>query len=312
MSNPAGAPQSHRKSMSSALQVRRKRRNRLADLRRMFRNRLFRLGMLILVPIFGAAVFAPILTSYDPVQLDTSSKLSAMSWKHPFGTDEYGRDLFARVIYGSRISLRVSALSCVLTAVLGVFLGALAGYYKPCDGLISRVMDGLMNFPGIILGIMVIAALGQSEANVILSMTIMYTPRIVRVVRASVLEVKTFDFVDAARVVGISEPRILTSHILPHIIAPLTVQITFGFAWGILVESGLSFLGLGTPPPAPSWGNIISDGREFIRTAPWLMVFPGLLISAAVMGLNLIGDGLRDILDPRLRNTARRIGTALG
>jgi peptide/nickel transport system permease protein len=234
-----------------------------------------------------------------------------MSWIHPFGTDEYGRDLLVRVLYGARTSLRVSAFACALTTVLGIFLGALAGYYSAVDAAISRVMDGLMNFPGIILGIMVIAALGQSEINVILSMTIMYTPRIVRVVRASVLEVKTFDFVDAARVVGIGDLRILVGHILPLIIAPLTVQVTFGFAWGILVESSLSFLGLGTPPPAPSWGNIISDGREFFRTAPWLMVFPGLIISATVMGLNLMGDGLRDILDPRLRNTARRIGTAL-
>jgi peptide/nickel transport system permease protein len=280
-------------------------------MRRLFRNRLFFLGVLILGPIFFAAVAAPLLSPFDPVQLDTANKLSPMSWVHPFGTDEYGRDLLARVLYGSRISLRVSAFACVLTTILGVILGALAGYCRAVDAAVSRVMDGLMNFPGIILGIMVIAALGQSETNVILSMTIMYTPRIVRVVRASVLEVKTFDFVDAARVVGIGDLRILVGHILPHIIAPLTVQVTFGFAWGILVESSLSFLGLGTPPPAPSWGNIISNGREFIRTAPWLMVFPGLIISATVMGLNLMGDGLRDILDPRLRNTARRIGTAL-
>jgi len=210
------------------------------------------------------------------------------------------------------IAPRSPAAATIVMAGLGIVLGCLAGFYRSADAVISRIGDALLNFPGLIIGIMVMAALGQSERNVVLSMVIMYTPRIVRVVRASVIEVKTIDFVDAARVIGASDLRILASDILPHTIAPLVVQVTFGFAWAILVESGLSFLGLGTPPPAPSWGNIISDGREFIRTAPWIMVFPGLMISLAVMGLNLIGDGLRDILDPRLRNAARRIETSVG
>lgn len=283
----------------------------VAVLRPVARNRLFCIGALILVPMVLMALAAPLLTGYDPRAIDTASKLLPPGWAHVFGTDEFGRDLFARVAYGSQISLRVGAAATLATAILGIVLGCLAGYYRLADSIISRIGDALLNFPGLIIGIMVMAALGPSEANVILAMIIMYTPRIVRVVRASVIEVKTFDFVDAARVVGAGDLRIMAAHIVPHTIAPLTVQVTFGFAWAILVESGLSFLGLGTPPPAPSWGNIISDGREFIRTAPWIMMFPGLAISAAVMGLNLMGDGLRDILDPKLRNAARRIESAI-
>jgi peptide/nickel transport system permease protein len=262
--------------------------------------------------IVAAAAAAPLLTSYDPVAIDTKSSLLPLSLEHPFGTDELGRDVFARVLYGARISLRVGGLSTLFTALLGVLLGLLSGYYKPVDMVVSRLVDGLMIFPGLILGILLMAALGPAESNVILAMTILYTPRIVRVVRGSVLELKRMDFVDAARVVGAGDMRILFGHILSNAYAPLIVQITFGFAWAILTESGMSFLGLGTPPPAPSWGNIIADGREFIRRAPWLMLFPGAGISLAVIGLNFIGDGLRDLLDPRLRNTARRIGSTGG
>lgn len=290
-----------------------RRRHRWAGaLRRMFRNRLFSLGVIILLPLVVLAIATPLFTGYDPTEMNPSIKLQAPSFAHPFGTDELGRDLFSRVLYGSRISLRIGAAATLVTALLGVVLGALAGFYRLADAVISRVGDALINFPGLIIGIMVVAALGQSEVNVILAMIIMYTPRIVRVVRASVIEVKNLDFVDSARVVGASDLRILVYHILPHTISPLIVQVTFGFAWAILVEAGLSFLGLGTPPPAPSWGNIIADGREFIRTAPWIMIFPGLMISAAVMGLNLIGDGMRDLLDPRLRHAARRIEGPVG
>jgi peptide/nickel transport system permease protein len=281
-------------------------------LRSVFRNRLFTIGVLILGPVVFLAAAAPLLTAYDPTVMNAPNKLQPPSLMHPFGTDEFGRDLFARVVYGSQISLRVAVSATIATAILGIVLACLAGFYRMADAVISRIGDAMLNFPGLIIGIMVMAALGQSEGNVVLAMILMYTPRIVRVVRASVIEVKAVDFVDAARVIGASDLRILASHIAPHTIAPLVVQVTFGFAWAILVEAGLSFLGLGTPPPAPSWGNIISDGREFIRTAPWIMIFPGLMISVAVMGLNLMGDGLRDILDPKLRNAARRIEASVG
>jgi peptide/nickel transport system permease protein len=275
-------------------------------------NKLFIIGLVILLPLFIFTLAAPIFTQYSPTTLNVEMKLMPPSLNNWFGTDEYGRDLFSRVIYGSQISMRVAAAATFSTVVLGVLFGSLAGFYNLADLFISRICDALLNFPGLIIGIMVMAALGQSEINIIFAMVIMYTPRIIRVVRASVIEIKAMDFIDAAKVIGASNLRILFFHILPHTISPLVVQITFGFAWAILVESGLSFLGLGTPPPAPSWGNIISDGREFIRTAPWIMIFPGLMIAVAVTGLNLIGDGLREILDPRLRNTSQKVESTIG
>jgi peptide/nickel transport system permease protein len=287
-------------------------RARRTELQRALQSRLFVAGAVIMFLIVAAAVAAPLLTPFDAVTLDTKHSLEPMSARHPFGTDELGRDVLARVLYGARISLRVGGLSTLFTAVLGVLFGLLAGYYRAVDAVVSRLVDGLMIFPGLILGIMLMAALGPAESNVIIAMTILYTPRIIRVVRGSVLELKRMDFVDAARVVGAGDLRILFGDILSNAYAPLIVQVTFGFAWAILTESGMSFLGLGTPPPAPSWGNIIADGRDFIRSAPWLMIFPGAAISLAVMSLNFIGDGLRDLLDPRLRNTMRRIGSSAG
>lgn len=276
------------------------------EVRRVLRNRLFLLGIVILIPIISIAAFAPFIVSYDPIKIDTTNKLLPLTWEHPFGTDEFGRDVFSRVVYGSRISLSIGGLTAFFTGLLGTLIGCLSGYYKKMDAIVMRIMDGLMIFPGLLLAIMIMAAVGPSELNVVLAMTILYTPRIARIVRGSVLEVKAMDYIDAARVLGVRDLRTLFSHILPNCLAPLIVQVTFGFAWAILVEAGLSFLGLGTPPPAPSWGNIISDGREFIQTAPWIMTFPGIMISAAVLGLNLMGDGLRDIVDPKLRHTIRR------
>jgi peptide/nickel transport system permease protein len=279
--------------------------------RRFLKNRLFLTGLIVLTPIVVIAVFAPLIAPYDPLKIDVSKKLLSINWQHLFGTDEFGRDIFSRVVYGSTISVRAGALTALFTCILGIIIGLFSGYYKLVDSIIMRIMDGLMIFPGLLLGILLMAAFGPHELNVVLAMTILYTPRIVRIVRGSVLEIKTMEFIDAARVLGVSDLRILISHILPNCLAPLIVQVTFGFAWAILVESGLSFLGLGTPPPAPSWGNIIGDGREFMRTAPWIMIFPGIFISAAVLGLNLIGDGLRDILDPRLRHE-NKIGNSIG
>jgi peptide/nickel transport system permease protein len=185
-----------------------------AWVRRVFRNRLFTIGTLIFLPICLVSIGAPYLTAYDPLTLDTPNKLQPVSWQHPFGTDEFGRDVFTRVLYGGRISLRVGGLATLYTAILGIIFGSLAGYYRRFDAVISRVVDALMIFPGLILGVMIMAALGPKASNVILAMTILYTPRIVRVVRASVLEVKTLNFVDAARALGASDLRIIVSHIL--------------------------------------------------------------------------------------------------
>jgi peptide/nickel transport system permease protein len=278
------------------------------ELRRILKNKLFVIGLVIVFIICFAAVAAPLLTPYNPNELDTKNALLSVSMAHPFGTDEMGRDIYTRVLYGSRISLRIGFLCAFFSGIIGIFFGLLSGYYRRFDLVFSRLVDGLMVFPGLIMGILFMAALGPSQNNVIIAMTILYTPRIIRIVRSSVIEFKSKDFVDAARVIGGNDARILIYHILPNSYGPIIVQIAFGFAWAILVESGMSFLGLGMPPPAPSWGNIITDGRQFLYSAPWIMLFPGLAISLAVMGLNFIGDGLRDLLDPRLRNAAKGTG----
>ena len=274
----------------------------LGEIKRYLKNRLFLIGVIILIPITLVAIFAPLIAPNDPFKLNLPNNFTSPNRDFPLGTDEFGRDVFSRLIHGTTISLRVGVLTALFTCLLGMILGALSGYYRALDSVLMRIMDGLMAFPGILLAIVIVSAIGPSEFNVVVAMTVIYTPRITRVVRGTVLEIKSQDYIDAARIVGLSNLSILALHILPNSLAPLVVQTTFGFAWAILVEASLSFVGLGTPPPAPSWGNIISDGHEFIRYAPWLVTSPGLAISAAVLGLNLIGDGLRDLLDPRLRN----------
>lgn len=274
--------------------------------KRIINNRLLIFGILLLFIVFFAAIFAPFLTTYDPIEISIENSLLAVSWEHPFGTDEMGRDVLTRVLFGARISLWVGAVATFYSGIFGVLFGLLSGYYQTFDSIFSRLVDGLMVFPGLIMAILLMAALGPSTNNVIIAMVILYTPRIVRVVRSSVIVIKNEDYIDSARVIGANDLRILFIHILPNAFAPLIVQVAFGFAWAILVESGMSFLGLGMPAPTPSWGNIISDGRNFIYNAPWIMIFPGLALSLAVMGLNFIGDGLRDYLDPHLQNTVRR------
>ena len=277
---------------------------RYRTLRRFLTNRLFIVGVVMLAPLVFMAVFAQSLAPFDPLQINVENNFQAPNAKHLLGTDELGRDVLSRTMFGAQLSLRVGAVTAALTCLLGLAFGSIAGYNRSIDVVLMRVMDGLMAFPGLLLAIIIVAAIGPGELNVVVAMTIIYTPRITRVVRSTVLEVKQNDYVDAARLVGLRDISILGGHILPNSLAPLIVQTTFGFAWAILVEASLSFVGLGTPPPAPSWGNIISAGRQFIRNAPWLVVTPGLAISAAVLALNLIGDGLRDILDPRLRNVS--------
>jgi peptide/nickel transport system permease protein len=279
---------------------------RRSDLTRFLSDRSFMVGVLLFVPLLLLTVLAPIVSPYDPLAINVMSKFRPPSAEHLLGTDEFGRDLLARVLYGARTSLMVGAVTATLTCIFGLFLGALAGFSRVADAILMRIMDGLMAFPGILLAIIVVASLGPGTGgvNVIIAMVIIYTPRLTRVVRSTVLEVKQQEFVDAARLIGLSNPGILIVHVLPNCLTPVIVQTTFGFAWAILVEAGLSFVGLGPPPPAPTWGNIISAGREFFRIAPWLVVAPGVAISIAVLSLNLIGDGLRNILDPRLRNVA--------
>ena len=258
-------------------------------------------GAIVLLGMTLVALLAGQLAPDDPLKLNVIERLTAPGRAHWLGTDEYGRDLLSRVIYGARISLRVAVLVVIGSISLGIIIGLSAGYFPRLDGPVMRVMDGLQAFPSILLAIAIVAALGPREINTAIALIIVQMPRDARLVRGTVMATKGQDFVEAARGLGVQDIRILLRHILPNCVAPLTVQATFTFAFAILAEASLSFLGVGTPPPAPSWGNVLAEARVVIREAPWMSFFPGLAIAATVMGLNLFGDWLRDALDPRMR-----------
>ncbi len=271
-------------------------------LRRLFKSRLFLLGFIVLCGIMAVALFGPLLSAYDFQTHNYKTRISPPSLNHWFGTDEYGRDLYTRVMYGARFSLRVGFMVAIFTAILGGLIGLLAGYIGNwVDAILMRIMDALMAFPAILLAITLMAILGPSMSNVILALIIVYTPRLARVVRGAVMKIRGMEFVESSKSVGCSHLRIMFSHILPNALPPLIVQVTITVAYAILAEAALSFLGLGEPPPAPTWGNILNDGKNFIHNAPWMSVFPGIFILLTVLGINLIGDGLRDVLDPKLK-----------
>jgi peptide/nickel transport system permease protein len=260
------------------------------------------IGGAILLANVLVAVLAPWLATHDPLKTDIANRVASPSRGFLFGTDDYGRDIFSRVLYGTRISLLISISSVVIASVFGIFLGAVAGYFgKWIDDLIMRFMDAIMSFPAILLAIAIMAVLGGNLFNVALALGFVYIPRFARVVRGSVLSLKEKEFVEAALAMGHNDLYIIFRHILPNCMAPLVINATVSLAYAILSEAALSFLGLGAPPPAPSWGNILSDARNFMLDAPWMTIFPGLAITAAVLGFNLIGDALRDVLDPRLK-----------
>lgn len=268
---------------------------------RLLRHRLFVAGASICAIVVVASVLAGAIAQADPNQMSILRRLRPPSAALWFGTDAYGRDLFARVLHGGRVSLAVGLSVAAASAILGTAIGALAGFLRPLDGPLMRVMDALMAFPSVLLAIAITSALGPSIANVIVALAITYTPRTARVARAAVLVAMEQDYVQAARSYGCAGARLLWSHILPNCLAPLIVQVTFVFGYAVLAEAVLSFLGMGTPPPTPSWGGIVAEGRTLLRVAPWICLFPGLAIAAFVLGLNLLGDGLRDVLDPRMR-----------
>jgi peptide/nickel transport system permease protein len=269
--------------------------------RRLRRGRLIILGVLLMSLPLVAALLAPWIAPSLPGRLDPMHRLMAPSGAHLFGTDEMGRDLLTQVIYGGRLSLLVGSFVVVLSTILGTLCGLAAGYLRKLDALLMRIMDGLLALPDLLLAIALMAALGSNVLNVILALGVVYTPRIARLVRGSVLVVREQEFVQAAQALGATTPRAMVRHVLPNSVSPLIVQATFVFAFSILSEAALSFLGVGVPPYIPSWGNILAGGRQFMMEAPWVTVVPGLAIVTTVLGINLLGDGLRDVLDPRLR-----------
>jgi peptide/nickel transport system permease protein len=278
-------------------------RTRRGDLaRRLARNQLAVAGAIILAVVAFAAIFAPYLSPEDPLEMNPQNLLEGPSPAHWLGTDEFGRDLLSRVIWGARISLYVGGIAVTLAVVAGVSLGLVAGYYGGLlDDAIARVLDVVFAFPTILLALGIVGMLGPSLTNTMIAIGIVYTPLYARLARGTTLSIKERDFVDAAIVAGANDARILRSHILPNIAAPLIVQSSLSLSLAILAEASLSFLGLGTQPPDPSWGTMVNTGQRLVELSPWPVVFPGLAIILAVLGFNLLGDGLRDVLDPRLR-----------
>jgi peptide/nickel transport system permease protein len=279
-----------------------RRRRALTFLRELFGHPSFLIGATILIVLAAIALLAPWIAPFDPNKNNYRDVLMGPSEKFWFGTDGFGRDILSRVIYGLRVSLSIGLLVALLTGIFGTILGTAASYVRWLDGLLMRTLDGLMAFPGVLLAIALAAALGPSEMTVIIALTVTYTPRTARVVRAAVLVVQGMQYIEAAKAVGAGHARIIFRYILGNALSPLIVQMTFVFAVSVIAEAIMSFLGVGPPPPAPSLGNIIADGRTYIQEAWWVAVFPGIVIAIAVLGLNLMGDGLRDIIDPRHRS----------
>ncbi|HSX73690.1 MAG TPA: ABC transporter permease [Shinella sp.] len=272
----------------------------VSGLRRLFRNKAILIGALILAVVLVAAVLAPWVAPYAPNKLSIVNKLKAPSLAHLFGTDEFGRDIFSRAIYAGRISLLVSlGVVCISTA-LGVVMGVAAGFFRKLDAPISRLLDAMMSFPDILLAIALVAALGPSLTTVILALGITYAPRLARIVRGSTLVLRELPYIEAAVAMGLPTWQILTRHVLLNLASPILVQATFVFASAMLAEASLSFLGVGVSTDMPTWGTMLASGREYMNNAPWLMVFPGLAIVFSVLALQLVGDGLRDLVDPRL------------
>jgi peptide/nickel transport system permease protein len=268
------------------------------------RHRTAMTGAVVTCVVVAVAVVGPWLAAADPYSMNLRHILEPPGGAFPFGTDDTGRDVFSRVMHGTRLSLAVGGAVLLTTSILGTLVGLLSGYYRRLDGVVMRLVDALMAFPAIMLALVVVAILGPRTENVVLALTLVYLPRVARLVRGTVLAVREFEYVAAGVALGASSVRIIARYLLPNVIAPLIVQATFIYGYAILGEASLSFLGVGTSPPTPSLGNILSDARPMLREAPWLALFPAATIALTIFGFNLLGDGLRDVLDPR--TTGRR------
>lgn len=265
------------------------------------RNRPAMISAAVLLTIVLLAIFAPWVAPYDPQYIDPSIRLQEPSREHRFGTDDFGRDVLSRVIYGARASLPIGIGVTILAAFIGSMLGLFSGYYNRLDSPIMRVMDGLMAFPSILLAIAIVAARGPSSQNVFVALTVVYVPIVARLVRGTTLVLRRQQYVESARSIGLRDYAILFRYIFMNSLSPLIVQCTFVIAFAIISEASLSFLGAGVPPETPSWGNMMRDGQKFIQSAWWMAMCPGIALFITVLSLNLLGDGLRDALDPRAR-----------
>ncbi|MBL8690425.1 MAG: ABC transporter permease [Rhodospirillaceae bacterium] len=270
-------------------------------LRRLLKHKAFMVGAILFVVVAFVAIFAAVLTDADPNRMAVRFRFRPPSADFWFGTDNLGRSILARIFYGAQLSLGIGLAVVIMNAVFGVALGAASGYFKRLDNMLMRVTDALMAFPPVLLAMGIAAALGPSSMTAAIALAAVYIPRTARIVRASVLVVREMEYVQAALAMGASNWRILRKHVLPNCMAPLIVQLTFVFAYAVVTEATLSFLGLGSPPPTPTWGNMIAEGRQYIRDANWITLIPGLALAVTVLSLNLLGDGLRDVLDPRLK-----------
>jgi peptide/nickel transport system permease protein len=282
---------------------------RIRWLRRMLHNRSVVVGASIFLLFLLAAIFAGQISTHVPTRLNPPQRLKPPSASNLLGTDEFGRDVYSLVVYGSRVSLLVGGVTMLFTSLGGTLIGLIAGYYRRLDLVVMRFMDGLMAFPAIILAIAFMAARGPGVWNVILALSLVYMPRTALLVRSTVLSLRELDYVAAAQALGRRDLAVAVRHILPNCLAPLLVQGTFIFAYAVLAEAILGFLGVGVPPYVPSWGNVIASGKNVIREAFWVSLFPGITLTVAGLSLNLLGDGLRDTLDPRLRGS---VGTGTG
>jgi peptide/nickel transport system permease protein len=267
------------------------------------KNKVALAACFLIVALAGIAMFAPFISPYDPFDMSGEDMLTAPSTKHWFGTDQFGRDLLSRIMYGARISFRVGFISVGIALAAGTLIGVVAGFLGGwVDLALSKLIEVLFAFPDIFMALVIMSILGASITNLMIAIGIVYTPIFARIARGAVLEIKSALFIEVARSIGVKRFNIVTRHVLPNILAPLIVQTTLSLAFAILSEAALSFLGLGVEPDTPSWGILLNEGKDWMEMAWWLAVFPGIAITLAVLSFNLMGDGLRDALDPRMRN----------
>ena len=257
-------------------------------------------GIVIVLTAIFIAVFCPIITKYDPLLVNVKERITAPTGQHKLGTDEMGRDVLSRMFFGVRASMIIGVSVAIISTVAGIIVGVIAGYYNKVDNVLMRILDGVMAFPSIIIAIALAGILGTGKINIIIALSVAYFPTMARIVRSSVLSLRDIEYVQSIKVLGASDAYIIIHHIIPNIISPIIVQMTFIFALAVFDEAALSYLGVGIRAPEPSLGGMVSDARKYMSVAPWTILYPGLMIAYIVLGLNLLGDGLRDYFDPKL------------